>query len=354
MKSPAQTSNTQAHLDERASAQTADADPREIYEFKGRDRWMRAVLADAILNLFQKVVACWLALRLHVKSGGRCAATYAEIGAGVGRNRRTAMRAVARLIARGWLAPTTSGGRHANDFRLLMATPNGDSMAVTVESPNSDSLAVTVEPPNGDTLAVTVDGVRPANSDKIERATVTACVTDKRLNEGKRNEERKGSQTLHQRDDNKIDASETLFGDDAAPKRASKKNLKTSAAAIEAAFGVAWPLYPKRRGRGHASKAFAAAIKKGADAEQIIEGVRRFARDPGPWKYIPHFAKWLSGECWLDEPAPNGGGGTLTIDQDGNPIETAPHADDPRYRNTGGSTTFTEIAAQRAEERRRG
>ncbi len=73
---------------------------------------------------------------------------------------------------------------------------------------------------------------------------------------------------------------------------------------ISLAFEDFWGAYPRKIAKGHARKAFLAAIKK-ERIVKIISAADQFATkcrtiDP---KYVPHPATWLNGERWLDEEA---------------------------------------------------
>ncbi|MFC4731751.1 helix-turn-helix domain-containing protein [Salipiger abyssi] len=70
-------------------------------------------------------------------------------------------------------------------------------------------------------------------------------------------------------------------------------------------FEAFWKECPRKVGKGNARPAFKRALKK-ASAEQIIEGMRRFARvnagtDP---QYVAHPTTWLNGERWADDLRP--------------------------------------------------
>ena len=65
-------------------------------------------------------------------------------------------------------------------------------------------------------------------------------------------------------------------------------------------FDRFWSAYPRKTDKGHARKAWAAAIKK-TTAEVIIQGLEKCEFSPEP-KYRPHPATWLNGERWTDEP----------------------------------------------------
>jgi hypothetical protein len=68
-------------------------------------------------------------------------------------------------------------------------------------------------------------------------------------------------------------------------------------------FAEFYAAYPRRQGRRHAARAFAAAIARGADPDAIIAAVQRQRPNPNP-KYRKLPVTWLNGDCWRDEPEP--------------------------------------------------
>jgi hypothetical protein len=67
-------------------------------------------------------------------------------------------------------------------------------------------------------------------------------------------------------------------------------------------FEAIWKLYPCKKSKGRAAKAFA-RWRKTVPLEVITAGVKRLLaenRDPNYW---PYFASWLNDNGWLDEPA---------------------------------------------------
>lgn len=71
-------------------------------------------------------------------------------------------------------------------------------------------------------------------------------------------------------------------------------------------FEEAWRGYPRRDGgnpKPPAEKIFLAAVKAGADPQEIIDGAKRFAiaevKNVGT-PYIPQMVKWLRDKRWLD------------------------------------------------------
>jgi hypothetical protein len=72
------------------------------------------------------------------------------------------------------------------------------------------------------------------------------------------------------------------------------------------AFADFWKVYPRKRDKGHAEKAWPRAVKK-ADEQTIITAAREFAqwcvRTRQEQQFIAYPATWLNGERWLDELA---------------------------------------------------
>jgi hypothetical protein len=71
-------------------------------------------------------------------------------------------------------------------------------------------------------------------------------------------------------------------------------------------FEEAWQAYPRRDGgnpKPTAAKRFLAAVRAGADPQEIIEAVKRYAiaeqKNIGT-PYIPQMVKWLGDQRWLD------------------------------------------------------
>lgn len=69
-------------------------------------------------------------------------------------------------------------------------------------------------------------------------------------------------------------------------------------------FGAFWLVYPKKRAKETARKAWAAAIKRGADPAAIVAAATAYAheraqQDP---KFTKHPATWLNAGCYDDEP----------------------------------------------------
>lgn len=95
------------------------------------------------------------------------------------------------------------------------------------------------------------------------------------------------------------------------PTRPVPKNNKTSSSTATPStdapeFTRFWTAYPRRIGKGQARKAWAKAMKGGADPETVIEAAGRFTAEVGGHDptFIPYPATWLNGERWGDERDP--------------------------------------------------
>ena len=116
---------------------------------------------------------------------------------------------------------------------------------------------------------------------------------------------------------------------------ASKESAKSSE------FDDFWKIYPHKKAKGAARKAYLKARKAvdhgtlvRAIATQVVWGV---------WanpEYSPHAATWLNGERWTDEPRASQGAGV------------AGHT--KASGNRSGDTSFADIAARRKREREAG
>lgn len=75
---------------------------------------------------------------------------------------------------------------------------------------------------------------------------------------------------------------------------------------IARAFALFWEIWPDKRDKGAARKAWGRALKAAQSPAPILEGARRFAQDPNlptvASGFMPHASTWLNGERWNDPP----------------------------------------------------
>jgi len=98
---------------------------------------------------------------------------------------------------------------------------------------------------------------------------------------------------------------------DVSVKRSVKRTAKPSSAELtDRDFTAFWQVWPKRVGKLQAEKAWKAALKRGASAEQIIS---RAARQAEIWQqtgkdrqYMPHPSTWLNAGRYDDDQPDTG------------------------------------------------
>lgn len=75
------------------------------------------------------------------------------------------------------------------------------------------------------------------------------------------------------------------------------------------AFGAFWVVYPKKKDREEAKRAWIAAIERGADPKQMVNAATAYARERGQEdpRYTKFPATWLNKGCYDDEPDPAAG-----------------------------------------------
>lgn len=90
-----------------------------------------------------------------------------------------------------------------------------------------------------------------------------------------------------------------------------EKTDRTTAISAEGPDGFEefWTLYPRKKDKNRAQRAFAHALRK-ACASAIIDGLRsqcasmRMRIAQGETQFIPHPTTWLNNERWADDPEP--------------------------------------------------
>jgi hypothetical protein len=66
-------------------------------------------------------------------------------------------------------------------------------------------------------------------------------------------------------------------------------------------FDQFWDVYPRKKAKRSALKAFSHALKR-AQASEILAGAERYSASKPDPQFTKHAATWLNSDCWLDEP----------------------------------------------------
>ena len=290
------------------------------------ERWLHQVLADPQMRQWAVFAVAW-ALSCHFNRKTKIAfaavKTYERLACV---ERRAVQRALARLVAAGHLAVTRGGGRKSakeyrtNKYRMILkASADGaalsDQETAADGPPFPNEVTAADGPPfkhgnSGPWTQVTAVH-EPQKQRSMDRPTA-----DRPL-KGTADSPRAGAR-----------------GGEKAPDFASRGG-KATAAEIAAAFERFWAVYPKRVAKRAARRAFAAAVKAGADPEAMIANAAGYARERAGQdaRFTKHPATWIN-ECWEDDPP----GGVVLDGRTGEMV-----ADVPRRR---GEQTWADVAAE--------
>lgn len=99
-----------------------------------------------------------------------------------------------------------------------------------------------------------------------------------------------------------VNSSSSSSDEDESVLGKQKNRRCTSGGGDDQLFERFWQAYPRRTAKGHARKAWRAALKK-VDAESLILKTSQFAKQQAGKEpqFIPHPASWLNAERWEDE-----------------------------------------------------
>lgn len=102
--------------------------------------------------------------------------------------------------------------------------------------------------------------------------------------------------------------SETDPETELTPSDATVQRSRAVAVKDTPAFDEFWDRYPKKIAKGAARRAWDKAVAAAGGTQAVIDGAARYAieaRRLEP-RFVKHPATWLNGECWTDQPMPNG------------------------------------------------
>lgn len=84
-----------------------------------------------------------------------------------------------------------------------------------------------------------------------------------------------------------------------------KSKPKLAPKVLEEEFNTVWDLYPKKKDKTRAFKAFSKARKEGVPLEKIREGVQKYVQEIEntgiAHQYIKYGSTWFNNRCWEDE-----------------------------------------------------
>jgi hypothetical protein len=79
----------------------------------------------------------------------------------------------------------------------------------------------------------------------------------------------------------------------------------SSPAVTPRGFDAWYNIYPRKKAKAQALRAYARAVENGADPDDLLSAIRRQAGRLGnDLRYCPYPATWLNGKRWLDDDEP--------------------------------------------------
>jgi hypothetical protein len=240
-------------------------------------KWQRGVSADKRISIVHRLILLRLCLYRN-DADGRCNPGYDTVAEELPVHRATVFRAIDAGVKWGWLAQPVRHGQANADFYFTFPPDN----------------VATVRPHN-------VAPERPQRASKVAPVR-TQGRTRANDTSSKRTEERERGK------------SQTRPPDVA---HGSRKGPTGKQGKQDDAFARFWAAYPKKVDRLRAEKAFAAALKRGADAEAVIAATARYAAERAgePERYTKNPATWLNAGSYLNPPS-----GKPIIDEVGNVV----------------------------------
>jgi hypothetical protein len=278
--------------------------------------WLTQINADCELPPNAAKVAIALAADyFNEDEGGMAWAALQTIADDACLAKSTVMSMIRHLQTRGhlrveWGKP---GSGHSNHYWMVLKNEPGDlfdqaekrSRAADLSEPQKRS---TCSPPKGRNR-----GDKRSTFEEKRSTALDLTLLDSRKTRG-------GSQTLSAVSASP-DSEESLPREEKALMQDCINDRRPAEPEPEPELGdpfeAFWRAYPRKVAKDAARRAFAAAIKRGADPAILIAGAQRYAieRQGEPPRFTKHPATWLNGGCWEDEPI-----GAVTVDEDGNVV----------------------------------
>jgi Helix-turn-helix domain len=213
--------------------------------------WERELLANPKLTAGRKIVLIRLALHLNLKTG-RCNPSVQTLATGACVAERTVQTALSSAETLGIIERAVGGGRTRTTSYTLVVRPK----TVHGDAPFPEQ---------------TLHGAAPFRMEKVHPS---------------------------------VGAGAREGGKPCTAVHPNNKNKENTDSVLEKEFNRWYSIYPRPRTRRAALKAYKQARARGATAETLLDGAKRYAaeRADQDLRFTKYPATWLNGDCWLDEP----------------------------------------------------
>lgn len=259
--------------------------------------WLDQVLIDPELPASAFKVAYRIGQGFNDRDfDGKAYEACVKIATAIGMSEKTVITMARRLHARGHLRVEwgRQGSGHPNNYWLILKPASAQ-----VSDEEIKPASTPRKPASGK--------IKPASTPIKPAPTQESHSTSQRKSHG-------GSHTA------RVAAPDFSFSPES--KQACSAAVATEGSDPPAAgFKEFWAVYPKPVGKPAAEREYKRALQKGATAEEINAGARRYAVDPERIERGDRFTKdphnWLKEGRWVDKPT------GVTIDEHGNAVPAA-------------------------------
>jgi len=255
-------------------------------------------------HLSAEVKVLLLAMAVHMDEAGRFSVLREEVAAMLDCSERRVTSKQKAAIDAGYLSRASVGHRgHTAEFQAEIPGTDRGTTGVTQSVPIGGRQA---SPNRGERVTPT------STLSPEERVTPTSTLSSDRGTTGVTQRPRKGDDrrppTTYTHAEQSESADAAVVASPSDEKNDQEKKTNTARNRASDRFDEFWSAYPRRVGKGAARKAWAKALKNGADPDEVIWGARAYANSPrraeADIQYTAHPATWLNAERWDDEPEP--------------------------------------------------
>ncbi len=237
-----------------------------------------------------------IALHAFKDQAGRCWPSRGLLAALTGLPERRITNVTTRLAALGWLSKEGNGGR-SRACRYRLGIPKTVTRTVTVSAQETVTEPVTVSEETVPKLVTVSEPETVTDLDETVTDSVTKTVTD--LVTGI-------EQTMNIPENKPLSCAEPEVSEYRASESGQGgKHAAPSAKALAASFERFWSVYPKKRNKGDAWKAWR-TLKPDEELVTVILAAVERAKASMQWRkdegqFIPYPASWLRARGFEDE-----------------------------------------------------
>lgn len=262
-----------------------------------RGRWIDDVFASVTVSAEVRLFLLYLA-HYHMGPTGRVSEPRESLADGLRCHPRKVTAKFQAAIQAGLIEQTVRGQKHRTaEYQALVS---GRSQGARYRHPEESQVAEYRHPEPDSQGAKNRHPENAQGADSRHPEGVSGCQVPAPHIYTHPDGADRGDAVAAPPPDEKNSKASLRSNDRSAPRKRSAEPAE------DPAFDRFWQTYPRRIAKPAARKAWAAAMKRGADPEQIILAANLYATNPrrkeSDPKYTAHPATWLNQERYDDEP----------------------------------------------------